>query len=109
RGERGAVLDDALLTAVPPDEMRNVMDVRPGAGRDRRQAHGRQRWEDRRSAAVIAVCGKKRECGRAALGGALERLRRHAVDDDQDELLPGVRHRLTPSVLGERAQPGVRL
>ena len=42
RGERRAVLDDATLLAVPPDEMRNVVDIGSCARRDRRQAHRRQ-------------------------------------------------------------------
>ena len=88
RGERRAVLDDAPLLAVPPDEMRDVVHVGPGAGRDRREADGRERREDRRRAAVRALLGEQRERGRAAaVDGALERGGRHAVDDDEDELL----------------------
>src|SRR5205823_8859795 len=49
RRERGPVLDDALLASMPPDEMRNVVDIRTGAGRDRRQADRRQGWEYRRA------------------------------------------------------------
>ena len=88
RRERRAVLDDAALLAVPPDEMRDVMHVGPGAGHDRREADRREGREDGRRAAVRALLGEERErrCA-AAVDGALERRGRHAVDDDQDELL----------------------
>ena len=80
------------------------MDVGAGARRDRGEADRRERREDGRRAAVLAVRGEVRERRRAAaLDAVLERLRRHPVHDDQDELL---RHDL---VLGERAQAGVAL
>src|SRR5438034_1140173 len=55
RAERGAVLDSPLLLAVPPDEVRNVMDVWVPARRDRGEAHGCQRRERRGRACVRAV------------------------------------------------------
>ena len=63
--ERRAVLDDAPLAAMPPDEMRDVMHVRARPGRDRREAHRRERREDRRRAPVRAVLGEERERRRA--------------------------------------------
>ncbi len=86
--ERRAVLDDALLAAMPPDEMRDVVHAGPGAGRDRREADRRERRKDRRRAAVHAVRGEERERGcAAAFDRTLEAGGRQPVDDDQDELL----------------------
>src|SRR5581483_9985588 len=96
---------DALLRTVPPDEMRNVVDIRSCAGRDRRETHGRERGEDGRAAPVVAVRSEECERRRApALGRALEGVGRHPVDDDENGFLG--RHSLVP---GERAQPGVSL
>ena len=80
-----------------------MVDVGAAAGRDRAEADGRERREDGRRAAVLAVRREVRERRRAtALDGVLERLRRHPVDDDQDELLRQL-------VLRERAQARVAL
>ncbi len=98
RAERRSVLDEALLLAVPPDEVRDLVDVAVGAGRDRREADRRQRRERRRGARVRPVL--EQEADRRRVGG-LEHRRRQAVDHDQDD-------RLRPSsVAGERAEPGV--
>ena len=60
----------------------------PAPGRDRGEADRREGRKDGRRAAVVAVRREIRERRRAAaLDGVLERLRRHPVDDDQDELL----------------------
>ena len=48
RPERRAVLDQPLLAAVVPDEVRDLVHVRIRARGDRREAHGRQRGEDGR-------------------------------------------------------------
>ncbi len=88
RGERGAVLDDATLLPMPPDEVRDVVDVGSRAGRDRREADGRERREDRRRTAIGARLGEARKRrSAAALDSALERGGRHPVDHDEDELL----------------------
>jgi hypothetical protein len=85
--ERRAVLDDAALAAVIPDEVRNLMHVRAGACGDRRQAHRRQRREDRDGAAVGAELGEPRQPGRRGRPeGGLEHRRGQAVDDGEDEL-----------------------
>ena len=84
RGERGAVLDEALLVAVPPDEVRDAVDVAVAAGRDRREADRRQRRERRDGAAVAAVVEQEPERRRV---GRLEHRRRQPVDDDQDDRL----------------------
>ena len=59
RPERGAVLDQPLLLAVPPDEMRDVMHIGVRAGCDRGQADRRQRREGRRGAAIVPVLEEK--------------------------------------------------
>ena len=88
RRERRAVLDDPLLLPVPPRERRDVMNVGAGARRNRAEADRREGREDGGRAAVLAVRGEVGERGCAtALDGVLERLRRHPVQDDQDELL----------------------
>ena len=88
RRERGAVLDESPLGAVVPDQVRDPVNVRMGAGRDRAQADRRQRREHRHAAAVRAVLREERE-RRCGSGGdsVLEHVRREAVDDDQDQLL----------------------
>ena len=89
--ERRAVLDEPLLAAVVPDEMRDLVHVRMGAGRERREADRRQRREGRDGAAVAAVLGEQRERRRVpSLERVLEHRRREAVDDDEDQLLPVV-------------------
>ncbi len=88
RGERGAVLDDALLAAVVPDEMGDVVHVRVRAGCDRRQADRSQRRESGDAAAVTAVRGQEGERGRrSGFDRVLEDVGREAVDDDEDQLL----------------------
>ena len=94
RGERGAVLDEAPLAAVPPDEVRNVVDVGVRAGGDRAQADRGQRRERGDAARVAAVLGEERERGgRAGLDGFFEDVRREPVDHDQDQLLSSVTSR----------------
>ena len=101
RGERGAVLDEALLLPVPPDEVRDPVDVGVRSGRDRGEAHRRQRREGRDRAAVAAVVEQEAERRRV---GRLEHRRRQAVDHDQDDRLRAPR-----SVTGEGAQARVLL
>ncbi len=100
RGDDGAegraVLDHALLGAVVPDEVRDLVDVRMGARRQRGQTHGRQRRKRRRRTAVGPLAGEERQRRRAPVGdGALEHRRRQAVDHDQDQL-PRRSRRLSP-------------
>ncbi len=86
--ERGAVLDEPLLAAVVPDEVRDLVDVRVRPGRERREADGRQRREGRDRTAVAAVLGEQPQRGsRAALERVLQHRRRQAVDHDQDQFL----------------------
>ena len=72
RVERGAVLDEPLLLAVPPDEVRDVVHVRVAAGRDRREADGRQRREGRDGAAVLAGSARSASAGARRSHGRLE-------------------------------------
>ena len=60
RGEGGAVLHDPALLPVPPHERGDVVDVRARAGRDRGEADGRERREDRRRPPIVAVLGEER-------------------------------------------------
>ena len=71
--ERGAVLDEPLLAAVVPDEVRDLVHVGVRAGRDRREADGRQRREgrDARGGSCRARRGT-RAPARAALDRVLE-------------------------------------
>jgi hypothetical protein len=86
--ERGAVLDQALLAAVPPDEVRDLVDGGVRARRDRRETDRRERRERRDSAAVAAVVREERERGRrAGLDRVLEDVGRETVDDGEDQLL----------------------
>ncbi len=59
--ERRAVLDQPALGAVPPDEMRNPVDVGVPAGGDRGEAHRGERREGRRRAAVAPVVEQEPE------------------------------------------------
>ena len=68
RGERRAVLDDAPLAAVVPDEVRDLVHVRVRAGGERREAHGRQRRED-----VESRAGTRRGRRARASAGAVRR------------------------------------
>ena len=96
-GERGAVLDDPLLAAVVPDEVRDVVDVGEGARRDRREADRRQRGEHARPSPRPAGFGDRGEGGQASCGEPLlERLRRQPVDDDEDELPSVPARQLSP-------------
>ena len=75
----------APLAAVPPDEVRDVVDVRVRARRDRGETDGRQRRERRDRPAVGARSGECRERRRGTVADrVLEGRRRQAVDDDQD-------------------------
>src|SRR5207237_931427 len=83
------------------DEMRDVMNVGVGAGRDRGEADGRQRGEGGDADAVAAVVGEEPERRRAvAVHGSLERGRSEAVDHDQAQF-PHRGH----SVARERPKP----
>ena len=88
RGAEGrAVLDEPLLAAVPPDEVRDLVDVGMGSGRDRRQADGSERRERRRRAAErppLRECRQRRRRLRAE--SPLQHRRRQPVDHDEDEL-----------------------
>ena len=86
--ERGAVLDEPLLPAVVPDEVRDLVDVRVSAGDERREADGRQGRKGRDRAAIAPVRGEESERGRGAVADdLLEHRRRQPVDHDQDEAL----------------------
>ena len=86
RTERRAVLDDTALVAIEPDEMRDVVDVRMGARRDRRDTDGREGREGRGRPGVAAVPGEEGERRRLlGLDRPLEHRRRQAVDDDEHE------------------------
>ena len=88
RPERGAVLDEPRALAVVPDQMRDAMDVRVRAGRNRREAHGCQRGERGDCARVGPLLGEERKGRRSTVAdGRLEHRRRQPVDDDEDELL----------------------
>ena len=82
RAERRAVLDDPLLTAMPPDEVRDLVHVGMRSRGDRREADRRQRREGRRRAPVGAVLGEEPDRGRV---GCFEHRRRQAVDDHEDD------------------------
>ena len=84
RAERRAVLDEPLLTAMPPDEVRDVVAVGMRAGRDRAEADGCQRREGADGAPVLAVLGEEAKRRRV---GRLEHRRRQPVDDDEDDRL----------------------
>ncbi len=87
--ERRPVLHEALLATVIPLQRGDARAVGPGAGRDRREADGRQRREGRDGAAEISALDEHPEVrSRPAGDRRRERVRREAVDDDQDELLP---------------------
>ena len=89
RAKRGAVLDEPPFPAVPPDEVRDLVDVRVAARRDGGEAYGGERGEDGHGAAAPALRGDgaDRRQG-AALERRLEHGRREPVDDDENQL-PG--------------------
>ena len=78
----------ARSLAMPPDEVRDVVDVRVRAGRDRRQADGRQRRERRDAPGGTSPRRRARKASarERSPDRVLERRRRQAVDDDQDRL-----------------------
>ena len=82
--EGGAVLDEAPLAAVVPDQVRDLVDVRVRAGGDRGEADRRQRGERRGRTAVAAGAGERGQRGQALLDCALEHRGREPVDDDED-------------------------
>ncbi len=88
--ERRPVLDEALLAAVVPDEVRDLVHVRICAGHERREADGRQRREHRRRAAVLASLV---QLGKCRSGPPFDRVLVHRgrqpVDDDQQRLSRG--------------------
>jgi hypothetical protein len=89
RLERRPVLHEALLAAVVPLQRGNARAIGAGPGRDRREAHRRQRGEGRDGLAEVPSLEQHAEVrSRATRDGRGERVRREAVDDDQDELLP---------------------
>ena len=90
RAERAAVLDDPLLAAVVPDEMRDLVDVAVRAGGDRREADGGQRREHRRGPAV-GTAGRERSKGGGLTGPdrAFQHRRCEPVDDDEDQRARG--------------------
>ena len=84
--ERAAVLDETLLPAVEPGEMRDLVDVAVPARRDGGQADGGQRGKHRRGAPVGAAFGEAGQCrGVPGSDCALQHRRGEAVDDDQDQ------------------------
>ena len=87
RAEGRAVLDQASLPAVVPDEMRDLVDVRMCPGRERGHADGSQRRKGRHRARIAPgrVELRERRC-RPPLDGLLEDLRSEPVDDDEDQL-----------------------
>ena len=91
RGEGGAVLDEPPLAAVVPDEVRDLVDVRVRARRDRGEADGRQRREHRGAAPVRPVLREEPQ-RRELVERALEEPGREPVDHDQREL---VRHHIS--------------
>src|SRR4051794_11751334 len=73
---------------MPPDEVRNVVHVRPGPRGDRRETDGSERREDGGGPPVRAMPGESGEGRRTtALDRALEGGGCHPIDDDEDELL----------------------
>ena len=87
RLERGSVLDEPLLAAVVPLQRRDPRPVGSGAGRDRREADGRERRERRDGLPEAAALDEHAQVRRGtARDGGCEGVRREAVDDDQDQL-----------------------
>ena len=84
--ERAAVFDDPLLPTVVPDEVRDLMDVAMGAGRDRREANRSERREDG-CRTTVGAPGRERGEGRGVAGAdrALQHRRGQAVDDHEDQ------------------------
>jgi hypothetical protein len=86
--ERRAVLDDSPLAAVVPGEVRHAVDVGVRAGRDRRQADGRDRGKGRHPRSERPARGELGDRRNAALVEcALEQRGRQPVDHDEDHLL----------------------
>src|SRR5215472_3555904 len=106
--EGRAVLDEAVLVAVPPDEMRDLVHVGKRAGRDRGEAYGCERGEDGRGTAVLALVGEEAQRRRVH---RLEHGRCQAVDDDEDDGLRAARtgHQSRASVRSPACVSGVRL
>ena len=105
---RSAANDEPYSTmrrscSMPPDEVRDVVHVRPGAGHDRRETDGRERREDGRRAPVApCLLGQKRKGRRTTALDLRARTRRASSR----------RRRLGRSScpsLRERAQPCVPL
>ena len=85
--EGRAVLDEPLLAAVPPDEVRDLVDVGMGSGRDRREADRRERGKRRRRAAERPALRERRQRRRRLCAERpLQHGRRQPVDHDEDEL-----------------------
>ena len=82
--EGGAVLDEAPLAAVVPDQVRDLVHVRVRAGGDRGEADRRQRGERGGRTAVAAGAGERGQRGQAVLDRALEHRGREPVDDDEN-------------------------
>ena len=76
-----------------------------GAGRDRREADGRERGERRGRAAERAAPGERGQRGRGAVAERpLQHRRREAVDDDEDQLPARVTSRACGARRGARAR-----
>ena len=103
RGERRAVLDDAPLAAVVPDEVRDLVDVGMRAGHERREAHGRQRRETVETRVRTSRARRARRASARASPTASSNIDgRQPVDDDQKGLSRGqgsaARHVAPPAV-----------